>query len=250
MSRPPQLHSRPLRMWLCFALPLGLIALLLAFPPTTLDFAISHLFYTADTGFAGKHSFWLEDILHERAKQAVITLVAFAVLGLLVSLVYKPWHWLRLPLGYVVLSVSICTAIITPLKVVTGVQCPWDLSEFGGKESYSPLLSSREPTTHPGKCWPAGHSSSGFTFFALYFLFRDQRPRLAKAALAFALTLGTIVSIGRIMQGAHFLSHTLWTALFDWMIALGCYYFLLYRPQPKSLTASAHEAAKPIVSLD
>lgn len=241
---PQPLHSRPLNLWLCLALPLALIALLLAFPPTQLDFAISHLFYSPEGGFAGKHSFWLEDILHERAKQAVITIMVFALLGFVAGVIYKPWHWLRLPLGYMVLSVSISTAIVTPLKVLTGVHCPWDLSEFGGKETYSPLLSSREPTTNPGKCWPAGHSSSGFSFFALFFLFRDQRPRLAKAALGFALTLGAIVSIGRIMQGAHFLSHTLWTGLFDWMIALGCYYFLLYRPQSKKLTAEYPEPIK------
>lgn len=229
------LYSRPLKTWLCLGLPLALIALLLVFPPIQLDFALSTLFYSPELGFVGKHSYFLEDILHDRAKQAIILLAVFALLGFLGSFVYRPWAWLRLPLGYLVLSVSISTAIVTPLKVVTGVHCPWDLSEFGGTETYSPLLSAREPTTNPGKCWPGGHSSSGFTFFALYFLLRDSRPRLAKAALVFALALGTVFSIGRIMQGAHFLSHNIWTALFDWMIALGCYHLLLYRTQPKGL---------------
>lgn len=246
---PSPLYSRPLSLWLCLALPLMLIALLLAFPPTKLDFAISHLFYSQELGFAGKHSYWLENILHERAKQAVITFAVLAALGLVFSFVYKPWTWLRLPLGYLVLAMSLCTAIVTPLKVVTGVHCPWDLSEFGGIETYSPLLGAREPTANPGRCWPAGHSSSGFTFFALYFLLRDRRPRLAKVALVFALALGSLLSIGRIMQGAHFLSHSLWTALFDWMIALGCYHFLLYRPQPKGLALTAREPAN-TTSLD
>ncbi|MBX9913701.1 MAG: phosphatase PAP2 family protein [Pseudomonadaceae bacterium] len=241
LTRPTTLYSRPIRTIPSLALPLALGLLLLLFPPTTLDFAISHLFYSPELGFAGKHSFWLEDIMHERAKQAVITIMVFALLGLIISFVYPPWKKLQLALGYLVLAVSICTAIITPLKVVTGVHCPWDLSEFGGKETYSPLLSSREPTSHPGKCWPAGHSSSGFSFFAVYFLLRDRRPRLAKAALVFAFTLGTALSLGRIMQGAHFLSHSLWTALFDWLIALGCYHLLLYRPAPKR-SASANAA--------
>lgn len=243
-------YSRPLKTGLCLGLPMALIVLLLAFPPNTLDLAISHLFYSAELGFTGKHSFLLETILHERAKQSVITLMVFALLGLIASFFYKPWTWLRLPLGYIVLSVSICTAVVTPLKVVTGVQCPWNLAEFGGKETYSPLLSTREPTTHPGKCWPAGHPSSGFVFFAVYFLLRDHRPRLAKAALAFALTLGSVLSMGRIMQGAHFLSHTLWTALFDWLIALGCYHFLLYRPKQTNPAFATQEPSKSITSLD
>jgi membrane-associated PAP2 superfamily phosphatase len=243
-------YSRPLNTWVCLALPLTLLTLLLVFPPTALDFAISHMFYDQELGFVGKHNFWLEDILHDRAKQAVITFAVLAALGLMLSFVYKPWTWLRLPLGYLVLAMSLCTAVITPLKVVTGVHCPWDLSAFGGVETYSPLLGHREPTEHPGRCWPAGHSSTGFTFFAVFFLLRDRRPRLAKAALVFALALGSLLSIGRIMQGAHFLSHSLWTALFDWMIALGCYYFLLYRPQPKDRPLTARAPVKTASTLD
>jgi membrane-associated PAP2 superfamily phosphatase len=36
------------------------------------------------------------------------------------------------------------------------------------------------------------------------------------------------------MQGAHFLSHNLWTLLFDWTICLLCYRWVLYRaPLPQ-----------------
>lgn len=228
MSTPT--YSAPLNPWLCLGLP-ALIMLMLLSPPTIqLDFAITQHFYTPGTGFAGKHSYLLENILHDRAKQAVIALGVLALSGLIASFIYRPWHWLHLPLGYLVLSISLSSSIVTPLKVLTGVHCPWDLSEFGGSETFTPLLSARAPSATPGKCWPGGHASSGFIFFALYFVLRDRRPRQAKAALLFALALGGLFSLGRIMQGAHFLSHNLWTALFDWMIALGCYHLLLYRP--------------------
>ena len=109
------------------------------------------------------------------------------------------------------------------------MHCPWDLAEFGGSETFTPLLSARAPTEHPGKCWPGGHASSGFIFFALYFVLRDRRPHQAKAALVFALALGSLFSIGRVMQGAHFLSHNLWTLLLDWTICVLCYRWVLYR---------------------
>jgi len=32
------------------------------------------------------------------------------------------------------------------------------------------------------------------------------------------------------MQGAHFLSHSLWTLLLDWVICVLAYRLLLYRP--------------------
>lgn len=59
------MHSRPLP-WRP--------ALGLALDPAPLDFAISDLFYTPGIGFAGKHSYVLENLLHDRARQAVIGL--------------------------------------------------------------------------------------------------------------------------------------------------------------------------------
>ncbi len=101
----------------------------------------------------------------------------------------------------------------------------------GGQETYSELLSPRPATDKPGRCWPGGHAATGFTLFALFFMFRDRKPRLAKAGLILAFTLGSIFSVGRMLQGAHFLSHNLWTAVFCWLICLGVYYFVLYRPE-------------------
>ncbi|MNG21006.1 hypothetical protein D3C85_1661820 [compost metagenome] len=48
-------------------------------------------------------------------------------------------------------------------------------------------------------------------------------------------------SIGRMMQGAHFFSHNLWTAVFCWLICLGSYYWILYRPAVKSETEANAE---------
>jgi membrane-associated PAP2 superfamily phosphatase len=146
-----------------------------------------------------------------------------------------------------VLSMGICTAIVTPLKDVTAIQCPWDLQEFGGRELYAPLFGHHEPTAHPGRCWPGGHASSGFVFFALFFLLRDRKPKLARIAFAAAFILGSILSLGRMMQGAHFLSHNVWTALFDWTIALGCYYLVLYNAPPAEVAAASHN--QPVVPV-
>lgn len=51
------------------------------------------------------------------------------------------------------------------------------------------------------------------------------------------------MSLGRVMQGAHFLSHNLWTLLFDWTICLACYRLVLYRPAPALQGAVAVEPA-------
>jgi membrane-associated PAP2 superfamily phosphatase len=221
--------SRYFDFRLGLGIPLLLMALLLLLDPSGLDFAIERLFYTPGQGFIGKHSFWLEDILHDRAKQLVIVFGVLAIIGFVISLLPTRLSVWRRSLGFLVLALAVSTSIVTPLKALTAVHCPWSLSEFGGTETFTPLLSKRAATESPGRCWPGGHASSGFSLLALFFLLRDKRPRSARVALVFALGLGAVFSLGRMMQGAHFLSHNLWTLLFDWMICLLCYRWVLYR---------------------
>lgn len=94
---------------------------------------------------------------------------------------------------------------------------------------FTALLAERAPTANPGRCWPGGHASAGFSLLALFFVLRDRKPRAARMTLLFALGLGTLFSLGRMLQGAHFLSHNLWTLLIDWVICVLSYRWLLYR---------------------
>lgn len=243
VERPTEL-ARYFDFRLGLGIPLLMMGLLLLFDPSGLDVAIEQLFYQPGQGFIGKHNVWLEDILHDRAKQLVIAFGVLAIIGLVISLLFSRFKLWRKPLGYLVLALGLSTSIVTPLKAFTAVQCPWSLSDFGGVETYTSLLSERAPTDKPGRCWPGGHASAGFSLLALFFLLRDKHPRGARAALVFALGLGAVFSLGRMMQGAHFLSHNLWTLLFDWTICLLCYRWLLYRP-PLSV-AGGHAVYKPL----
>lgn len=238
-------HSRPMSFRRSLGLPLLIMAVLLAVDPSPLDFALEHLFYRPGEGFVGRHSFWLEDILHDRAKQAVIALGVFTLAGFAASLAVRRWHTWRRPLGFLVLALGVSTSLVSPLKTLTRVHCPWDLVEFGGQEVFSPLLSPRAPTDKPGRCWPGGHASAGFSLLAFFFVLRDRRPRLARTALVFALGLGAVFSLGRMAQGAHFLSHNLWTLLLDWVTCVLCYRLVLYRrPQP------AMDGVRPVGRLE
>ncbi|MFL6533693.1 MAG: phosphatase PAP2 family protein [Pseudomonas sp.] len=227
--------SRPLNVPVALGIPAVVAVILVLLELTTLDMDLARLFYnSAEGGFIGRHSFFLEDILHDRAKQAVIGFSLLAVLGFIASFFIARLKPFKRELGCLVLSLALATAFVTPLKAVTAVQCPWSLKEFGGKETYSELLSPRPATDKPGRCWPGGHAATGFTLFALFFVLRDRRPRLACQSLIFAFSLGTVFSVGRMMQGAHFFSHNVWTAVFCWLICLGCYYFILYRPAARA----------------
>ena len=232
--------SRPLDLRFALGLPLALMALLLLVDPAPLDFALARYFYQAGIGFIGRDSFWLEDILHDRVKQLIIALSVGCLLAFLLSLLPGRLRAWRRHLGYVVLVLGLSTSIVPPLKTLTAVQCPWSLDTFGGTQRFSPLLGARPATDKPGRCWPGGHASAGFSLFALFFALRDRRPRLARLMLATALTLGSVLSLGRMAQGAHFLSHNLWTLLLDWSIALLCYRWMLFRSPVRSCPTPLH----------
>ncbi len=85
-------------------------------------------------------------------------------------------------LAYTVLTIGLCTGIVTPLKGVTDVQCPWSLQDFGASEPYVPLLGERVDSAKPGRCWPGGHACTGFALLALYFALRDRHPRAGRIA--------------------------------------------------------------------
>lgn len=86
----------------------------------------------------------------------------------------------------------------------------------------------------PGRCWPSGHASAGFCLFAWYFAaLRLERRRVALYLLAGVIVIGSLLSVGRVAQGAHFVSHCLWSAAVCWFVTLALYEALLrWRPIP------------------
>jgi len=225
--------SRPFDFRLALGLPVLLMGVLLLVEPQPLDFAISHWFYQPGEGFVGRHyNFLLQEILQRRVKQALFVCGGVAIAVFLASLLWTRLRAWRRPLGYLVLAITLCTSVIMPLKKLTSIHCPASLTEFGGTQGYAPLLGARPADNKPGRCWPAGHASAGFALLTLYFFLRDRAPRSARVALAAALLLGNLFATVRMLQGAHFFSHGLWTFLIDWVICVVCYRVLLYRSMP------------------
>ncbi|WP_263260793.1 phosphatase PAP2 family protein [Pseudomonas sp. RIT-PI-S] len=224
----PIRYSRPLHLPMALGLPALIVIGLLLLEFTNFDMWLARLSYDRHVGrFLGHHSYFLENVLHDGAKQIVIGIALLSLLAFGLSFFNRRLSGWRRELGCIALSMALSTSFVTPLKAVTAVQCPWSLTQFGGSETYSKVFDSRPDTSHPGRCWPGGHAATGFTLFALYFALRDRRPRLARYAFGLALGLGLLFSVGRMLQGAHFFSHNVWTAVFCWWICLGTYYLVL-----------------------
>lgn len=183
---------------------------------TTLDLALARLM-GAGEGFPLRDSWWLTQVLHTGARRAAWVLATLLALG-----VWWPVGPLRrldvsrrAQLAVTTLAASF---LVSGLKWFSHTSCPWDLSLFGGFARYASHWSALADGG-PGHCFPAGHASAGFAFLGGYFAFRHFDARLARAWLCGSLAAGLLLGTAQQLRGAHFMSHTLWTALVCWCAA-------------------------------
>jgi len=192
------------------------LALLFAFDASPLDLLLARPLGTP-SGFPWRDHWLLYDVLHEGGRRLswllalLLTLAVWWPVGVLNRLAQRE----RVQLAVVVLA---SVLLIGALKWLSLTSCPWELAEFGGVARY---LSHWQPGPDGGSghCFPAGHASAGFAFVGGYFVLRRHAERAAWAWLAIALGAGLVMGVAQQLRGAHFMSHTLWTAWFCWTLA-------------------------------
>jgi len=211
--------------WLLVTLPLAGAAALLALEATDLDRLVQSWFFDPLIGgFPLRYNAFLEVVLHYWTKYVVALIAGLAIAGFLLSFTVAALRPHRRLLLFVSASIALSTAAVTSLKLVSGKHCPWDLEQYGGLLPYTKLLEPAPPAAAPGHCFPAGHASTGFSLLAFYFAGRARRsPRLARAGLILGLSAGLVLGFGRMLQGAHFLTHVLWSGVVCWLVILLLY---------------------------
>ncbi|MDO8387550.1 MAG: phosphatase PAP2 family protein [Polaromonas sp.] len=200
------------------AVTAALALLLLAWDVSGLDLATAHWFGGAG-GFPLRDNGWLSEVMHDGARRLAW--------GFAVSLCVAVW-WPVGPLRRLTfhrrlqLAVTPLLAVlaVSALKSVSSTSCPWGLADFGGVAHYTPHWGQVfAPDGGSGRCFPAGHAASGFAFVGGYFAFREAAPAIAWRWLAASLLAGAVLGLGQQIRGAHFTSHTLWTAFICWCVA-------------------------------
>lgn len=222
------------RFWLQHAVwPLLLFFLVAAIAATTsLDESIERAWaFNAQLGRfigTGPGEWWARELIHGAGSGLMRGLGTLLLLSWVASFTVETLQRWRRPAGFLVLSIALGTGTVSLLKETTNVACPQALAEFGGQHPYVHLLEARPPALPHARCFPGGHSSSGFALFALYFLNLARSRRLARASLALALLVGGVFAFGQEARGSHFLSHDVWSAAIVWFACLGTY-TLVYR---------------------
>ncbi|MBS0451464.1 MAG: phosphatase PAP2 family protein [Proteobacteria bacterium] len=199
--------------WTLLALPL-----LLLWDASGLDLPLAGLFGTR-AGFALRDNWFLVQIMHEGTK-AVSWMV---VLLLLASIVWPIGFLRRLDRGeraQLALSVIASVLMISLIKYGSRTSCPWDVDTFGGVARYVSHWSWGKFDGGPGKCFPAGHASAAFAFVGGYLVLARRVPGVARWWLAAAIVGGLLLGLAQQLRGAHYMSHTLWTAWICWTTGL------------------------------
>jgi len=215
--------------------------MLLAMENTNIDHDVSLWFFDVATQtFPLRNEFLFDTVLHHWAKYAVILIACIAGAMLLFTWIVPELQPRRTLLLFIVLAMTLAPVAVTSLKQVTDRPCPWDLAEFGGSVPYTHLFQPRNPSHARGFCFPAGHASTGFALIAFYFAaYRERRYALARAALSMGVLAGLLLGLGRIAQGAHFVSHVLWAGLVCWLVMLALHVLLPASDAPDTVPASS-----------
>jgi membrane-associated PAP2 superfamily phosphatase len=196
------------------------LLLVLAWDASGLDLALAASAGGAN-GFPLRDHWLWSKLLHDRLRIAAWGAVLWLATGL-----FRPIGVLRrLPrarVAWLLGTVLGAMVLVSLLKQRSLTSCPWDLREFGGTARHVSHWAWGLADGGPGRCFPGGHASAGFAWVAGFFAFRDVEPRTAKVWLGAALAAGALMGLAQQLRGAHFTSHTLWTAWLCWGWAFAC----------------------------
>jgi len=211
-------HARRAWMW-----PLALVSLTLAWDATGLDLVV--MSWLGDSaGFAWRDAPLLKTVLHDGARQMAWGLLA----GVMVSAAL-PWGpWRRLTGRQRVVAISglfMSLLAINLFKFTSQTSCPWELQAFGGAAQYVSHWSWGVDDGGSGRCFPGGHASAAFAFWALVWPWltspRVDDQRLGQRLAVVIAVAGVVLGTAQTLRGAHYPSHTLWTAVICGAVSWG-----------------------------
>lgn len=208
--------------WVWRVTLVGLVCLLL-WDASGLDLLVMQHIGTP-SGFALTNNYWLSHVLHTGARNAsVVLFLLLWVLALAWPRGQHPQLGARGQRVWLLTGVTLSLLLISGLKAASATSCPWDLAEFGGVTQYVSHWDWAQTGGGPGRCFPGGHASSAFAYLALLpplLLASNSRTRQqAGITLWSVVAAGLLLGLVQTLRGAHFPSHTLWTAWLCWTAA-------------------------------
>lgn len=184
---------------------------------TDVDLWLADALYDRVTAAFPWREAWLTATFSHSIAKTLLSVCAGVIIALAIGDAIWPQAAFDRPLARLRLRVVAWSAVLVPLvtsllKQSSNAHCPWDLARYGGAQPYVRLFEALPPGVLPGHCLPAGHASSALWLVSLV-VFRLPGPaRRAWRVFALCLAPGLVLGWMQQMRGAHFLTHTLWSA--------------------------------------
>lgn len=219
--------------------PAGLVAAAIVLRTSGLDQRLTDQFFDAGArAFPRRLDPVLELLGHGMARSFAVLVWSGVLAAAVASARVRERRELTSVLWLIVVAMALGPIVVVLLKDFTSFPCPWHLKRYGGF-TQGPGAWFVSPG-EAGRCFPPGHSAGGCSFIAFYFAGLARRSRrLANLALLFAVLAGSVYSAVRLVQGAHFLSHALWAAAINWLLAGLVFLPLMVAKRPCSGEARA-----------
>ncbi len=239
MDQPPIRINRVRHLIVSVVL---LFVVVLGLENTGLDIAIQYFFYRNGAWLVDNTQPVIRFLFYDAPKKLLVLYAILILLALVLSFAIKPLRRFRTRNNLFILLALVLSFVVKPLrrfrtrnnlfillclllvpavvglgKKETHVHCPYQLQEFGGDVPYVTLFEANKYET-PGRCFPAGHASGGFALLLFVLIAATRRQQMA--ALAGAMALGWAMGGYQMVNGRHFLSHTLTTILLAWIVIL------------------------------
>jgi lipid A 4'-phosphatase len=212
-----------------FSIYVGVAGLALAvfFFIPQVDLATSRLFYDAKGGFVLAD--WRPVVMLYRAIPWITwcTLILIVAAAAWLFLLGRPlWRFDRRALVFLVASMAIASGLLVNsiLKDHWGRARPAQVDAFGGSHHFTrALLPAAECDRNCA--FVSGHAALGFSLVAFAFLLPPGRTR--RRGIAAAIGFGALVGLGRIAQGAHFLSDVVFAGLIVYGVTALLYWWIV-----------------------
>ncbi len=228
------------RLWLPDFIGLAVMTLLATLPFLTphADLALQRLFYMPDTPAPwaqGNAPLW-RWLYRFGPWPALLT--ALGAFGMLIAARWRPSlaRW-RVHALFLLMSLALGPGLLVNVtfKDHWGRPRPRQTTELGGAWPYQTFA--ERGIGGRGKSFPCGHSSMGYYFVVLYFLWRRRHPGRAVAAAMAAGVYGTLIGVARMAAGGHFASDVAWSAVMTAGAAFLVYYVVLRVPEAEDRLA-------------
>jgi membrane-associated PAP2 superfamily phosphatase len=218
-------HSLDRSLWPAVAL---LVASFVLFEFTSIDIWLQDFFYDHST------KKWLVDskessqrLFFYTGPKVLVWILAGAAIGLCLApnKFRSRFHLSRRELLVVIATLATAPALVALSKATTNVFCPYELTRYDGNYAYKKVCETYGPKERPmnrkgkparGRGFPAGHASGGFALLSLAGLAVTRKGRII--GIMIGLGMGTWMGVYQMLKGAHFLSHTIITAIFCWIV--------------------------------